>query len=296
MLLRNGAVPQGARLNVITEDGGTTTVPVVAPRPGEPLVLRLAPNPGSAIQDGAADLSSAVPDDVVFHQADRSGSGTPQPMVEILAVGQGRLRAANRLTGTALGAGVRVVEVKEDVDERGWPAVHVVAGNAEHHLSVDCLLSSPPGAEALRVQVRGTNTGAGPIVLHSVTSRALRVCLSGDRVTATPAQDLELLSGRSDWLGEGRWQRRPLRSAGLPDLALPVHGQGARNAVIARSQGSWSTDGDLPVGGLIGDGQTLLWQVESSGGWRWEIGEDAEGAFLALSGPTDEDHQWQLEL
>src|SRR5690349_24414110 len=184
MLLRNGAVPQGASLNVIKEDGGVTTVPVAMPRPGEPLVLRLAPSPGSAIPDGAAVLGSAVPHDAVSRDAvscdvDPAGGGAPQPMVEILAVGQGRLRAANRLTGTALGAGVRVVEVKEDVDERGWPAVHVVAGNAEHHLSVDCLLSSPPGAEALRVQVRVTNTGAAPIVLHSVTSLALRICLSG---------------------------------------------------------------------------------------------------------------------
>src|SRR5689334_20769489 len=113
MLLRNGAVPQGASLNVIREDGGVTTVPVAMPRPGRPLVLRLSPSPGSAIPDGAAVLGSAVSREAVSRDADPAGGGAPQPMVEILAVGHGRLRAANRLTGTALGAGVRVVEVKE---------------------------------------------------------------------------------------------------------------------------------------------------------------------------------------
>ena len=225
------------------------------------------------------------------------GTSTAQPMIEILAVGHGRVRAANRLVGTAVGARVRVVEVKEDVDERDWPARHVVAEDVQAGLGIDVGLSSPPGVDVVRAQVRVTNTGSEPIVLQSVTALALRVCLSGDATTPTPATELELLSGRSDWLGEGRWSRRSLRSAGLPDLSLAAHGQGARGAISARSQGSWSTDGDLPVGGLVAtSGAAWVWQIESSGGWAWEVGEDPDGVYLALSGPTDEDHQWLQPL
>jgi alpha-galactosidase len=282
-------------MNGYAQDGAAT-VPVVAPRPGDPLVLRLvSPSPAAAAQ-GIEGGSTA---DGATTGGTRNGADDSplQPMVEILAVGHGRLRAANRLTGTALGAGIRVVEVKEDVDERGWPAIHVVAENPQHAIAVDCWLSSPAGADVVRAQVRVTNTGTVPIVLQSVTTLALPICLSGDPTTPTPAERLDLLSGTSDWLGEGRWERLPLRSAGLADLSLSAHGQGGRNGVMARSQGSWSTDGDLPVGGLIAEaGQTWLWQVESSGGWRWEIGEDLDGCSLALSGPTDEDHQWQPEL
>lgn len=220
-----------------------------------------------------------------------------QPMVEILAVGHGRSRAANRLISTAVGAQVQVVEVKDDVDERDWPALHVVAEATQAGLAVDCVVSSPPGVDVIRAQVRVTNTGLEPISLQAVTCLALRVCLSGDPTTPTPAHELELLRGRSDWVGEGRWSRESLRSTGLPDLALSAHGQGGRGAVTARSQGSWSTDGDLPVAGLIGaSGAAWVWQIESSCGWRWEVGEDAAGAYLALSGPTDEDHQWQQRL
>jgi alpha-galactosidase len=217
-----------------------------------------------------------------------------QPMIEVLAGGHGRHRSGRRLVGTTIGERIGLVDVKEDVDERGWAAVRIVAQDLDAGLGVECTLSSAPGVDVVRAQVRITNAGTRPITLQSVTSLAVRVCLSGDPVTPTPPEELELLHGRSEWLAEGRWSRRPLRAAGLPDLALPVHGQGGRGAVVARSQGSWSTDGDLPVGGLIGaSGAAWLWQIESSGGWRWEIGEDAAGVYLALSGPTDEDHQWQ---
>ena len=33
----------------------------------------------------------------------------------------------------------------------------------------------------------------------------------------------------------------------------------------------------------------LAWQIEHNGAWRWEIGEDTAGGYLALSGPTDAD-------
>ncbi|WP_308159143.1 alpha-galactosidase [Curtobacterium sp. ISL-83] len=43
-------------------------------------------------------------------------------------------------------------------------------------------------------------------------------------------------------------------------------------------------------------GGALAWQIEHNGGWRWEVGEDLEGTSLALSGPTDADHQWLAVL
>jgi alpha-galactosidase len=52
------------------------------------------------------------------------------------------------------------------------------------------------------------------------------------------------------------------------------------------------------MGALVADRgkQALTWQVESSSGWRWEVGEHSGTAYLALHGPTDADHQWRQVL
>nr|WP_246311710.1 glycoside hydrolase family 36 protein [Leifsonia naganoensis] len=54
------------------------------------------------------------------------------------------------------------------------------------------------------------------------------------------------------------------------------------------------------------DGRTLLWQVESNGGWRWQLaqngGADPLGSAplgtlgLVASGPGDTDHNWSVRL
>jgi alpha-galactosidase len=41
---------------------------------------------------------------------------------------------------------------------------------------------------------------------------------------------------------------------------------------------------------------TWLWQIESNGSWRGELGEWQDGIYLAASGPTLMDHAWQIAL
>jgi alpha-galactosidase len=54
-------------------------------------------------------------------------------------------------------------------------------------------------------------------------------------------------------------------------------------------------------------GHALAWQIEHNGGWHWQVGECTTrrrapddqvtgGAYLALLGPTDAEHQWRLPL
>ena len=76
------------------------------------------------------------------------------------------------------------------------------------------------------------------------------------------------------------------------------HRQEGRSSVWRASQGTWSSGRHVPMGALTarGDGRTLLWQVENPGGWRWEVGEHAEAAYIALLGPTDREHQWRQPL
>ena len=40
----------------------------------------------------------------------------------------------------------------------------------------------------------------------------------------------------------------------------------------------------------------MVWQVEHNGAWRWEVGENEHDGYVALSGPTEIDHDWLCTL
>ena len=102
------------------------------------------------------------------------------------------------------------------------------------------------------------------------------------------------MTGRSDWLGEGRWERTALRGADFPALAEHLTGHDPRGSLTATSDGTWSTGRQLPTAALVNEtlGLAIAWQIEHNGAWRWEIGEDTDGGYYSLSGPTDADHAW----
>ncbi|GLY04486.1 glycoside hydrolase family 36 protein [Actinoplanes sp. NBRC 101535] len=214
--------------------------------------------------------------------------GTPVSLsVEILTPGSGRARASHRLAGTAIGRRLTLTDT-EQTSDGDWQErrLHLT----DDGLAVTVLLRSTGGVPAVQATTTVTNTGEAPLTLLAVSSLAVAVDIPADR--------LDLLRGDSEWLGEGRWQRRPLREQGVPDIALPAHGQDGRGRHAAISTGTWSTGQTLPTGALIDrqSGDTWLWQVEHNGPWRWEVGERLGGAYVSLSGPTDIDHQWQQVL
>lgn len=216
-----------------------------------------------------------------------------QPAVEVLTVRDGRARASQRLVGTAVGARLRLVGHESAVEPGPTGRLHrLVVHLAGAGLAVDWQLTSHDGVPAATAITTVRNTGDAPIAVLAVTSLATRIAPAG-----VTADDLDVLLGESAWLGEGRWQWMPLRAAAV-DLSLAAHGGDPRSALVVGARGSWPTGDRLPVG-LVADrerGTTVAWQVEHNGPWRWEIGEAVEGPYLALSGPTDIDHQFAAVL
>jgi alpha-galactosidase len=210
-----------------------------------------------------------------------------QPAVEILTVRDGRAKASQRLVHTAVGRQLRP-DGHEAVVEPGGRhrlTVHLVGAG----LTVDWTLTSYDGVAAATATTTVRNDGDAPVAVLAVTSLVTRI---GSR-----ADDLDVVTGESAWLGEGRWRRAPLRDAAV-DLSLSAHGGEPRDALVVGAHGSWSTGDRLPVG-LLADssgGTAWAWQVEHNGPWRWEIGDHIAGPYLALSGPTDLDHQFAAVL
>ncbi|PPK97892.1 melibiase [Kineococcus xinjiangensis] len=265
---------------------------------------------GTAVAGGVLRLAHAGLEVVLAHDPDGpvriARLGVPgaaaelpgdQPAVEVVTVDAGRAPATNRLAGGAVSRRMRYAghRLERTGDVQALVVEQVEQGGS---LRTQLRLELHDGAAAVRARVT-TSVDAGadaPRQLLAVAPLALGVAL-GPAACGDP-RDLLVSLAESQWVGEGRWRTLPLREA-LPDLRLERHETGARGCLSQASQGLWSTGRALPVGVLAtaapGDG-AWAWQVESTAGWRWEVGEHHSGAYLAASGPTDVDHGWSVGL
>ncbi|MFF2371208.1 glycoside hydrolase family 36 protein [Agromyces sp. NPDC058110] len=213
------------------------------------------------------------------------------PLVEILTAAQGRLPASDRLAHTELGSQLRHVS-----HEVGDDRLVITQAGAGVEATIELrMLAGAPGA--IRSTVTVTAVGSEPVVLRSVASWSSGFT-AADGTSLEKLDGWQRISGTSDWLGEGRWTREALRGPDFPHLAEGLTGHDPRGAWAVTSDGTWSTGRDLPVGGVESDeaGLALLWQIEHNGAWRWEIGEDTDGGYFSLSGPTDTDSAWTRVL
>jgi alpha-galactosidase len=212
--------------------------------------------------------------------------------VEILTADMGHLTASRRLAHTEFGSRLRYVGHRhEDTDTT---RALIIRQNADG-IDVDLTLRQRIGTTAVSFDVTVVNNGSGDLVLRSVTSS----CFGFSTSTAgDPLADWTRTTGSSDWLGEGRWSTVPLRGPDFPRLGQELAAQDPRGGVVLASRGTWSTGLSLPVGVLesVAGGMCVAWQVEHNGAWRAEIGEDSDGGYLALAGPTDDDSGWTRVL
>ncbi|HEY4850064.1 MAG TPA: glycoside hydrolase family 36 protein [Streptosporangiaceae bacterium] len=276
--------------------------------------------------DGALDLGIDVGGDGTARLT-RLAAGGPEPglptglpLVDVIITGAGRSWSGSRYAESVVGHRFRYVRHEEHAD-RPWRQLRVELDDPVTGLRAEVFYQVLDGCGALRSWVCLTNDGAQPVTVESVTSLlagALPV-QPGDEGLA----DCDVLWADNDWLAEGRWQRRALRDA-LPDLDGRVPRANPRGRFGLTSEGSWSSGEYLPMGAVVNrrTGHAWAWQIEHNGGWHWQVGEFAArpgedgppgeggptseeggppgesvgGAYLALLGPTDSEHQWRLPL
>ncbi|GAA2425485.1 glycoside hydrolase family 36 N-terminal domain-containing protein [Streptomyces coeruleofuscus] len=193
--------------------------------------------------------------------------GASLPLVEVTAAGHGRGWSGNRLVGTDLGGRLRHRSHRASHDG-DWHTLTVHLHDPETGLAAEVTYRSPDGIPVLRSEVTLRNEGQGTLHLESVSSLAVG-CLTPQDPAAIDAADL--LWAENDWLTECRWQRQPMR------LTTPAHGGRVTNGhgrggFAPNGQGTWSSCGRLPMGGLTDriTGRTWVWQIEhNGGGWCW---------------------------
>jgi alpha-galactosidase len=184
-------------------------------------------------------------------------------------------------------AAVRSAYSAERTFEDGlWSVREIDLHDPVSGLTTTTRLRTIPGLDVVRAETTVRNDGDAPVVLEAVSS----LVIGGLSIA-----DFEVHWADNDWLAEGRWRSRPVREV-LPDVNTSAHGNTTpRGRFTVAAHGTWSSGGHLPMGALTGP-RTLLWQIEHNGPWRWQLRERPDGLHVALSGPTDLDHQWRLPL
>lgn len=160
-------------------------------------------------------------------------------------------------------------------------------------LRVRSLLRFPARAPAVQIVHTVENTAEAPFLIEGLPALSWR----GAAGAGGPWEDrLRVLRCAHGWFAELRWQELAPREAGLVRGHV---GAGASAAIRVANTGSWSAKDQLPMGGLLDHeaGTCLLWQIEHSGGWSWELGDDGGGhLLLAAGGPDQRQQQWCREL
>jgi len=214
-------------------------------------------------------------------------------LVQILTASHGHVLASARLAHTQVGAESRYVSHREcSID--GGSELQIVHRHPESGIESTLRLQLLDGApRALRAVVDVRNGGAADVVLRSVAS--FTAYLRGAAEGIGSVREWSVVRGRSDWLAESRWSEESLTDS-FPALSEHLTGHNPRGELSVVSTGSWSTGKHIPAAVIDTGAAAWAFQIEHNGGWRWEIGEDTRAGYLALSGPTETDHQWTLAL
>lgn len=96
----------------------------------------------------------------------------------------------------------------------------------------------------------------------------------------------------NSWCRENNW-----REYTMPQLGHSAVNRFSTKRTSVSNTGTWPTKEYLPMGCIKGNGSTVLWQIESSGSWNWEISDTfATGYYLKLSGPSEQENGWWKNL
>jgi alpha-galactosidase len=240
------------------------------------------------------------------------------PLLDVIVSGEGRGWSGGRYCESETGGRFRYAGHGERAVGGSWQELRVHLDDPVTGLHAEVFyrfLATSGEGGGLRSWVLLENRGARPVTIQSVTS-----FLYGGLGTGPGPDDLadlDLMWAENDWMAEGRWQRRPLRDA-LPDINRRALGADPRGCFGVTSAGTWSSGRYLPAGAIVNrrTGHAWAWQIEHNGGWHWQVGECSHrsaakgagphdrhapkgavsGAYVALLGPADTQHHWQVTL
>ncbi|MGM7671598.1 glycoside hydrolase family 36 protein [Microbacterium sp. A93] len=253
----------------------------------------------SAPADGPVSVLSLRPSDSPAPTPVLPSGHGEQPLVEISAFGHGRFPGSYRHVDTIIGRDLRLVShdesEKDGCHELRIVQESIVQEDGSRGIRVTSVFQAHASAAAVRTWTEVTTDAE--LVLDAVSSFATGSFLADAQASSVDA--IVLTHADNDWIAENRWKSEPLRAAGLIDVGRHLHhNQPPRTRIALGNRGSWSSGEKVPTAALAASdgGYAFAWQIEHNGPWLAEIGENGHGAYVLLSGPTDQEHQWNVRL
>ncbi|CAI6339395.1 unnamed protein product [Periconia digitata] len=217
--------------------------------------------------------------------------------VRVAGQGQGLYKTAKSLAGGVLSARLKYKSHVER-DSGKSKALDIVSTDELAGLEVTHHFQIFTGAPVLRSWTTVKNTSDTVQILNQVSSLSLGGLSAG---TEDWYNNYSVYTANNTWFRELQWQERSLSDVGIDEVGLHALFQGHKATMASFSlsnRGSLTTETHFPMGALKrkDDDHVWLWQIESGGAWRWEIGDWQDSLYLVLGGPTLVDHAWQLDL
>ncbi|MFP4977273.1 alpha-galactosidase [Paenibacillus sp. CN-4] len=147
------------------------------------------------------------------------------------------------------------------------------------------------GTAVARAWVTLRNAGKEALGVEYVSSFALTGLAKEGELSRD--QKMKLYLPHTGWQSELQW-----RSYLLPELGLSHLTDRSSKRVGASNTGSWSAAEHIPMA-VLENTETdtvLFWQIEHNGSWHWEIIDQYDHLTLLVSGPTEHDNHWWVNL
>lgn len=225
-----------------------------------------------------------------------------RPLIELRLSGEGNAsqKSSQALVGSYIGQRLRYRSHTETEDGAGRATsktLHVELHDEKTGVTATSHLTIYSGVPVLRATVAVKNDSPAEITLVQVPS----VVIGGLTRSREWWHDYQVAYANNTWFREAQWVTRSLPDVGVDDYGiygLPDYQEASHATFGIASQGTFSTQGKLPMGMLKrrDNSETWLWQVEHNGSWRWEIGDWRDNVYLAASGPASTPHEWRHRL
>lgn len=223
------------------------------------------------------------------------------PLVEVRIAGEGNemIKTSKSLIGSKTSRRLKYQSHQES-EGAGQKALDVVVCDPITNLEVTVRLSAFVGLPVIRTVATVVNRSSSDVIVSQISSAVI----GGLTARAESwEQDYEVLFANNSWFREAQWTTRTLASVGIGGSGVMKLNEGHHGTLAQFSlsnTGSFSTGSFLPMGLLSrknsASPETWLWQIETNGSWRWEIGDYHDSIYLAASGPTARNHNWRTKL